>query len=170
MLEYISTEENEYLYVGGVSADTLSMDQLVDVYRKCIKSINDKSKDSMREFIIEMLSIIGESKYLYHCDQCGDDVYDHILKTDHHEVVYTEGCTCYGLTFDGLDYDYDNDKISQCDVIEFLGEVPSHFNGNSDNIIDILMEFVRIFGTFDEKWYNDYNDEHTYNEKFVLNI
>ena len=170
MLEYISTEENEYLYVDGVNSDALSMDQLVDTYRKCVKSINDKSKDSMREFIIEMLSIIGEPKYLYHCDQCGDDVYDYVLKTDHHKVVYTEGCTCYGLTFDDLDYVYDDDKIPRCDIIEFLNEVPEHFGGNSNNIIDILMEFVRLLGEFDEKWYNDYNDEHTYNEKFVLNI
>ena len=170
MLEYISTEENEYLYVDRVSAYTLSMDQLVDVYRKCIRSINDKSKDSIREFIIEMLSIIGEPKYSHHCDQCGDDVCDYVLKTDHHEAVYTEGCTCYGLTFDGLDYVYDNDKISQHDIIEFLNEVPKHFEENSDNVMEILMEFMRLLGEFDEKWYNDNNDEHTYNEKFVLRV
>ena len=44
MLEYISTEENEYLYIDGVSADEMPMEQLINIYKECMKSISTKPK------------------------------------------------------------------------------------------------------------------------------
>ena len=166
MLEYISTEENEYLYIDGVSADEIPMEQLINIYKKCMKSISTKPKDSMREFIVELLEAAGQMEFVFHCDQCGDSVYDHIIQTTHHKAVYTEGCTCYGEHFDEHDYDYP--EVTQSDVVEFLNESYEYFVKNPDeNIISALIEFVRLFGEFDEKWYDEYNSEHTYNERYT---
>lgn len=169
MLKYISTEECEYLYIDGVSADEMSKDQLINIYKECIKSISTKPKDSMREFIVELLSATGQMEFVFHCDQCGDSVYDYIVQTTHHKAVYTEGCTCYGLHID--EYDYDDEEVSQNDVIEFLNETYEYFIKNPDgDIAKALMEFVRLFGEFDEEWYDKNNSEHTYNELYTYTI
>ena len=169
MLEYISTEENEYLYIDGVSADEMPMEQLINIYKECIKSISTKPKDSMREFIAELLEAAGQLEFVFHCDQCGDSVYDHIIQTTHHKAVYTEGCTCYGLHIDG--HDYDDQEVSQNDVIEFLNETCEYFIKDPGvDIVKVLIEFVRLLGEFDEKWYDENNSEHTYNERYTYTI
>ena len=133
MLEYISTEENEYLYIDGVSADEMPMEQLINIYKECMKSISTKPKDSIREFIAELLEAVGQMEFVFHCDQCGDSVYDHTIQTTHHKAVYTEGCTCYGVHFDEHDYDYP--EVTQSDVVEFLNESYEYFVKNPDETV-----------------------------------
>lgn len=188
-LEYISTEDCEEIYIDGVDSRALGVKELVEVYKTCMdticRDIQNKSDDSffckrgeLYEFITDVLDMYGESILVGHCEQCFDYIYDHKMTINGHTAVYTEGCTCYGLSFDGKNVNIDDDKIRKEDVIDFVKNIYTPMCCK-DGVIDesdesrsaittILMEVGRIFGEFDEKWYDENNTDQTYNEKYVF--
>ena len=188
-LEYISTEDGEEIYIDGVESGELSVESLVGAYKTCMdticRDIQNKSDNSLfckrgvlYEFVTNVLDMYGESILVGHCEQCFDYIYDHKMTINGHTAVYTEGCTCYGLSFDGKNVNIDDDKIHKEDVIDFVKNiyVPMcckdgviiESDKSRSAITSILMEVGRIFGEFDEKWYDENNTEHTYNEKYVF--
>ena len=188
-LEYISTEDCEEIYIDGVESGELSVESLVGVYKTCMdticRDIQNKPDDSLfckrgvlYEFVTNVLDMHGESILVGHCEQCFDYIYDLKMTINGHTAVYTEGCTCYGLSFDGKNVNIDDDKIRKEDVIDFVKNIYTPVcckDGTIDEsdesrsaITTILMEVGRIFGEFDEKWYDENNTEHTYNEKYVF--
>lgn len=192
-LEYISTEDCEEIYIDGVESGELSVESLVGAYKTCMdiicRDIQNKSGDSLfckrgelYEFITDVLDMYGESILVGHCEQCFDYIYDHKMTINGHTAVYTEGCTCYGLSFDGKNVNIDDDKIRKEDVIDFVKNIYTPMCCK-DGVIDesdesrsaitsILTEVGRIFGEFDGKWYDENNTDQTYNEKyaFVLDL
>ena len=188
-LEYISTEDCEEIYIDGVESGELSVESLVGAYKTCMdticRDIQNKSDDSLfckrgelYEFITDVLDMYGEPILVGHCEQCFDYIYDHKMTINGHTAVYTEGCTCYGLSFDGKNVDIDDDKIHKEDVIDFVKNIYTSVCCK-DGVIDesdesrsaittILMEVGRIFGEFDEDWCDENNTDQTYNEKYVF--
>ena len=188
-LEYISTEDCEEIYIDGVESGELSVESLVGAYKTCMdticRDIQNKSGDSLfckrgelYEFITDVLDMYGEPILVGHCEQCFDYIYDHKMTINGHTAVYTEGCTCYGLSFDGKNVDIDDDKIHKEDVIDFVKNIYTSVCCK-DGVIDesdesrsaittILMEVGRIFGEFDEDWCDENNTDQTYNEKYVF--
>lgn len=188
-LEYLSTEDGEEIYINGIESWILSVESLVGVYKTCMDTIcgdiQNKpddglfcKRDALYEFVTNVLDMYGESILVGHCEQCFDYIYDHKMTINGHTAVYTEGCTCYGLSFDGKNVNIDDDKIRKEDVIDFVKNiyVPMCYKDGaideSDEsrsvITTILMEVGRIFGKFDEEWCDKNNTEHTYNEKYVF--
>ena len=188
-LEYISTEDCEEIYIDGVGSGELSVESLVGAYKTGMdticRDIQNKSGDSLfckrgelYEFITDVLDMYGELILVGHCEQCFDYIYDHKMTINGHTAVYTEGCTCYGLSFDGKNVNIDDDKIHKEDVIDFVKNIYTPMcckDGTIDEgdesrsaITTILMEVGRIFGEFDEKWCDENNTDQTYNEKYVF--
>lgn len=188
-LEYISTEDCEEIYIDGVESGELSVESLVGVYKTCMETIctdiQNKPDDGLfckrgelYEFITDVLDMYGESILVGHCEQCFDYIYDHKMTINGHTAVYTEGCTCYGLSFDGKNVNIDDDKIHKEDVIDFVKDIYTPMCCK-DGVIDesdesrsaittILMEVGRIFGGFDEDWCDENNTDQTCNEKYVF--
>ena len=188
-LEYISTEDCEEIYIDGVESGELSVESLVGAYKTCMDTIcadiQNKPDDSLfckrgelYEFITDVLDMYGEPILVGHCEQCFDYIYDHKMTINGHTAVYTEGCTCYGLSFDGKNVNIDDDKIHKEDVIDFVKNIYTSVCCK-DGVIDesdesrsaittILMEVGRIFGEFDEDWCDENNTDQTYNEKYVF--
>ena len=188
-LEYISTEDCEEIYIDGVESGELSVESLVGAYKTCMDTIcadiQNKPDDSLfckrgelYEFITDVLDMYGEPILVGHCEQCFDYIYDHKMTINGHTAVYTEGCTCYGLSFDGKNVDIDDDKIHKEDVIDFVKNiyvpmcckdgVIDESDESRSAITTILMEVGRIFGEFDEDWCDENNTDQTYNEKYVF--
>lgn len=188
-LEYLSTEDGEEIYIDGVDSGALSVKKLVDVYKTCAdvicEDIQNKLDDSLfckrgklYEFVANVVDMYGESILVGHCEQCFDYIYDHKMTINEHTAVYTEGCTCYGLSFDGKNVNIDDDKIHKEDVIDFVKNIYTPMcckegtidesDESRDVITTILMEVGRIFGEFDEEWCDKNNTDQTYNEKYVF--
>ena len=169
LLEYISTEEREDLYIDGVSTDEISVNSLIDISKACIQSIKDKPKDDLISFIINVISVFGEPTFIRHCDECGDNVYDYTLKVfNKYEAIYTEGCVCYGLRINGEDCE--NPNITQNDLWEFLCEACNHICDEKQKIVCLLIDFMNNFGIFDEKLFNENIAQNTYSEKYIYEI
>ena len=188
-LEYISTEDCEEIYIDGVGSGELSVESLVGAYKTCMdticRDIQNKSGNSLfckrgelYEFITDVLDMYGEPILVGHCEQCFDYIYDHKMTINGHTAVYTEGCTCYGLSFDGKNVNIDDDKILKEDIIDFVKNIYTPMcckdgvidesDASRSAITTILMEVGRIFGEFDEDWCDENNTDQTYNEKYVF--
>ena len=188
-LEYISTEDCEEIYIDGVGSGELSVESLVGAYKTSMETIcrdiQNKPDDGLfckrgelYEFVTDVLDMYGEPILVGHCEQCFDYIYDHKMTINGHTAIYTEGCTCYGLSFDGKNVNIDDDKIHKEDVIDFIKNIYAPMcckDGAIDEsdesrsaITTILMEVGRIFGEFDEEWCDENNTDQTYNEKYVF--
>lgn len=74
-------------YTDGCTAYNLSIDDksaedfTVDEKKEMIKSLIDKYGDicDLKNMIIDFLEMNAEPKFLSHCDECGDNVYEYTL-------------------------------------------------------------------------------------------
>ena len=55
-----------------------SIEEIKDVFKNVIDAT--MNENTLRQQLMSFIEQVGDCKYQYHCDQCGDDVYDYIMK------------------------------------------------------------------------------------------
>ena len=81
----------EIKYTEGCTAYSLTVDgkdtsdceirELQDVAHKVIDSLNKESdRGTLQQFLIDIAQIKDPGVFIYHCDQCGDDVYQYTFE------------------------------------------------------------------------------------------
>lgn len=164
-LKYISAENIEKFTVDNINAEELSIQELKEIYTKCIDLLREETiKSNIYGFLVDLLRNIGDMEFLYRCGECGDSVYKYTIKTKNHTFTYTEGCVCYHFTLD--DTILSSDTLDADKIKDALLEVSDLFeNIEERNIINILIDFTTSFGEFIEKNAND-----PYYEEFIITI
>lgn len=56
----------------------LSIEEVKDVFKKAIDIT--MNEDTLRQQLMDFVEQTGECEFQFHCDQCGDDVYDYIME------------------------------------------------------------------------------------------
>lgn len=64
--------------VDGKDIDDLSIEEIKNVFKKVIDAT--MNEDTLRQRLMDFVETAGEYEFQYHCDQCGDDVYDYIME------------------------------------------------------------------------------------------
>lgn len=66
------------LSIDGKCAEDLTVDEKKEI----MKSLIDKYEDicDFKNMIIDFLEMNAEPEFKYHCDQCGDSVYEYTLE------------------------------------------------------------------------------------------
>ena len=78
--------KTEGCIVSGINIDGKNLIILEDdekevYYNKILEYFkNNYSEDRLKMLIDVLLDYYGEYKHLYHCEQCGDDVYEQSLE------------------------------------------------------------------------------------------
>lgn len=75
-------------YTEGCMAYNLDIDNkeiedfTLQEQKDILKSLIDKygNNSTIQNMIIDFLELNGTSKFIYHCDECGDNVYEYTLE------------------------------------------------------------------------------------------
>ena len=72
------------LTVDGKDTSDCKIKELQDMVHKVIDSLNRESdRGTLQQFLIDIAQtnhIQSTVEFIYHCDQCGDDVYEYTFK------------------------------------------------------------------------------------------
>lgn len=71
------------LTIDNNNPDDYSIEQKLDILSKVYKKAVEEglADDSdITSLLYEAVTRFGDSKFAYHCDECGDDVYDYKMK------------------------------------------------------------------------------------------
>lgn len=69
------------LTVDGKDTSDCEIKELQDMVHKVTDALNRESdRKTLQQFLIDISQIRGEEKYVAHCDECGDNIYEYTLK------------------------------------------------------------------------------------------
>ena len=76
-IEYTSGCVAHSLTIDGVETIDLDPKEFKEKVLEVIEKINNEQL--LRDFLIQVVEIMGESELIAHCDECGDNIYKDTL-------------------------------------------------------------------------------------------